>query len=640
MLSGLRNVTRGWFAAILLGALALAMVVFLIPQDILNVGPADKVASGNGVAVTPAEYRRAYDRTLEEISRQNGGRSLTPDEARAQGVDVGVLQRLVTQKALERLADNMGFHAPDTMVAKQIREQQAFHSQLTKKFDRATYERLLGQNGMTPEQFEGELRSDLKRTQLALPFAVGGHAPKSFAKLIYTYETEQRTVNAAVVSSNVVAKAPNPTEADLQAFYKENQTRFATPEYRQVTLAIARPELFLAKIQVPEEKIRQTFDFRKGSLGGAETRSFVQISAASRETAAEAARRMAAGEEPKKVADALKVQLLPFDNVTRQQVLDPALADAVFSLKEGQTTGAVQGKLAWAAARVTKVTAVAGPTYESMRETLHAELAREEAETALHDAVQKFEDEVAGGKSMEDAARTSGLLVVPVARISAEGHDGGGAPIQGIADNQELLKAINATAVSERTEFTAIPESGGYVMARIDAIIPAGVRAFAEVRPMLTVGWQAQKTGEAIRKAADAFIADVKAGKSFADAARARKIPVALAGQTFSRQSIGQTPLAPLGAAIFAAREGEPLAGPDAGGQAIMLAQVTKIDRPTEAANPALFEQATRAAANMLDQDMLAAIQQGAVQDAKVKTNDKLRLQTIGVSDDQANDIP
>jgi peptidyl-prolyl cis-trans isomerase D len=640
MLTGLRKVTRGWIAGVLLGLLVLAFAIWGVPNDVLNFNAPNQVASGDGVKVTAGDYKREYDSALEDYSRQSGGRALTPDEARAQGVDTIVLQRLVTQAALERLAGKMGFHASDAMVAKQIRNEQAFRSQITKKFDRTTYEQLLAQNGMTPEIFEARLRSDLRRTQLAMPLSVGGYAPKSFAKLIYTYETEQRTIAAAAIPPNVVGKPPTPTEADLQAFYKENQARFGTPEYRAVTLVIARPDLFLPKIEVPEEKIKETYEFRKGGLGGGEKRSFVQISAPTQEAAGEAARRMAAGENPQTVAASLKLQMVPFENLVKAQVLDPALADAVFALKEGQTTGAVQGKLAWAAARVTKVVASDAPTYESMRETLRTEIAREEAENALNDALQKFDDERSGGKSLEDAAKAHNLLAVPVAKIDAQGRDGGGAPIQGIADNPELLKSINATVVNESGDFLPIPNGEGYVLARVDSVIPAGVRAFAEVRPLLGVGWQAQKTAAAIRKLADDFLADVKAGKPFVDTARARKLVLITDGQTVSRQAIGQTPLAPLGGAIFSATEGEAVAGPDARGQAILVAQVRKIDRPDPATNAALFTQAQQAAANFVDTDILNAVQQSAVRDAKVKTNEQLRLQALGFTPPENSEAP
>ncbi|MEJ0024368.1 MAG: SurA N-terminal domain-containing protein [Alphaproteobacteria bacterium] len=636
----MRKVTRGWIAGILLGALVVAFAIWGIPHDVLNFGSPNAVASGDGVKVTAAEYKREYDAALEDYTRQSGGKALTPDEARAQGVDKIVLERVVTQAALERLAEKMGFHASDAMVAKQIRSEQAFRSQLTKKFDRTTYERLLQQNGMTPEIFETRLRSDLRRTQLAMPLSVGGYAPKSFAKLIYTYETEQRTIAAAGIPPTIIGKPPTPSEADLQTFYKENQARFGTPEYRAVTLVVARPELFAARVEVPEEKIKETYEFRKGGLGGGEKRSFVQISAPSKEAATEAARRLAAGEDPQKVAAALKLQVVPFENVAKTQVVDPALADAVFSLKEGQTTGAVQGKLAWAAARVTKIVAGDAPTYESMHDSLRAELAHEEAENALNDAVQKFDDERSGGKSMEDAARANNLLAVPYAKVDAQGRDAGGAPIQGIADNPDLLKTINATAVNESSDFMPIPNGGGFVLARVDAVIPAGVRTFAEVRPMLALGWQAQKTAEALRKASDAFLADMKAGKPFADTVRARHFVLITDSQTVTRQSIGSSPLASLGGAIFAANEGETVAGPDARGQAMIVVQVKKIDRPDPATNAALFAQAQKAAANFVDTDLLTAVQQSAVRAAKVKTNEPLRLQALGFTEPENNETP
>ncbi len=631
MLTGIRKVTRGWVSGVLIGLLILAFGIWGI-NDVFNSTAGDAVASGRGVKISATDYRTAFDQSLEEYRQQSGGRSISPQDARAQGVDTAVLQRLVTQSALERLAERMGFHASDAMIAKQIRSVPAFQSQLTKQFDRATYEQVLASNQLTPAMYESELRSGLRRQQLAIPVAAGAFAPKSFASLIFAFETEQRTITVAGVPPSAAGKPPAPSEAELQAFYKTNQTQFATPEYRKLMLAIARPEQFLAKIEIPEEKVKELYEFRKASLGGAEKRSFVQISAPNQETASEAARRMAAGEDAAKVAASLKLQTIPFNDVTKAQVLDPALADAVFALKEGQTTGAVNGKLAWAAAKVTKITAGQAPAYEALRGDLRTELARDEAENALNDAVQKFEDERAGGKSLEDAAKDAGLIVVPYAKVDAQGRDGGGAAIQGLADNADLMKAIAATAVNESTDFTPIPNNGGYALARVDEVIAAGVRPYDEVKPMLTVGWQTQKTAEAIKKIADDFTSDVKAGKSFTDAARARRMVMLAANQSFSRQTIGTTPIAALGASIFAAKQGEVVSGADQRG-AMLVAQVTKIDRPKPDANSELFAQARQAAGGAVNNDLLTALQQSAVQEANVKTNEKLRLQALGLEE-------
>jgi peptidyl-prolyl cis-trans isomerase D len=450
-------------------------------------------------------------------------------------------------------------------------------------------------------------------------------------------ETEQRAVSAAVAPASLAGQPPTPTEADLQTFYKANQSRFATPEYRALTLAIANPAIFAAKVEVPEEDIKKQYEYEKPKLAGGETRTFIAISAPDQTAANEAARRLAAGEEPTKVAAALKLQAIPFNAVRKDQVPDPALAEAVFGLKEGQTSGAIKGKLAWGAAKVVKIEGGAAPSYESMREQLRTQLAHDAAANALNDAIDKFEEARSGGKSFEEAAQSVGLLIVKHEKADAQGRDPGGAPIQGIADNQNLLKAIAATNASETTEFTATPDNG-YVMARVDDIIPAGTRPFEEVKPALTLQWQSQKIGEQMRKVVDDFIAQVKAGKPFADTARAKKMQVVVTGAAFTRQSIAQSPVAPAAGAIFDAAKGDVVSAP--AGNAIMVAQITDVIRPPPESNPAMFEQARQMASQFLAQDLIAGVQQKAVVDAKVKFNDKLRMQALGLGEtsEGAND--
>jgi peptidyl-prolyl cis-trans isomerase D len=630
MLSGIRNATRGWIAGGLLTLIAAAFVFWGIPQDILNFAAPNAVASGQGVTVDAQEYRQSFDRMMDRAREQAGGQSVSTQDAVDQGLDVAVLQQLVSQKALDKLADKMGIAASNAALAGELRGTQAFHSQITNQFDKDTYLRVLGQNNLTPAMYEDSLRGDLRRQQLAEAVATNQYTPKSYAKLIFTVETEQRAVSAALAPASLGGAPPTPTEADLTAFYNANKARYATPEYRALTLAIADPTIFAAKVEVPEDDIKKQYEYEKPKLAGGETRTFVQLSAPDQAVANEAARRLAAGEDPAKLAAALKVQAIPFNAVRKDQVPDAALAEAVFGLKEGQTTGAIKGKLAWAVAKVSKIEGGAAPSYESMRDQLRAQLAKDAAANALNDALDKFEEERSAGKSFEEAAQATGLSVIKHARVDAQGRDQGGAPIQGVADNANLLKAVAATSANETTEFTATADAG-YVMARIDDVIPAGTRPFAEIKPALTLQWQSQKVGEQMRKVVDGFTAQVKAGKPFAEAARASKMQVVVSGTPFTRQAIGQTPLGPAAGQIFDAAKGDVVSAP--AGNAILVAQVTDIIRPAPESQPALFEQARQLASQFLSQDLISSVQQRAVVEAKVKFNDKLRMQALGLGD-------
>lgn len=636
MLVGIRNATRGWIAGGLLTLIAAAFVVWGIPNDILNFSASNAVASGQGVTVESQEYREAFDRTMERARQQGGGRALSTQDAVDNGLDMAVLQQLIAQKALDKVANEMGLAASNAALASDLRGTPAFHNQITNQFDKDTYLRVLSQNSLTPAMYEDSLRGDLRRQQLAAVVGATQYTPKSYGKLIFTVETEQRVVTAALAPVSLAGKPPTPTDAELQTYYQANQSRFATPEYRGLTLAIANPVVFAAKVDVPEDDIKKQYEYEKPKLAGGETRSFVAISAPDQAAATEAARRVGAGEDPAKVAAALKLQSIVFNGVRKDQVPDTVLADTVFGLKEGQTSGAIKGTLAWGAAKLTKIEAGVAPSYESMRAQLRAQLARDVASTALNDALDKFEEERSAGKSFEEAAQGAGLLVVKHERSDAQGRDPGGAPIQGLADNANLMKAIAVTSSSETTEFTATPDNG-YVMARVDDIIPAGTRPLAEVKQALALQWQSEKIADMMQKIVDDVAAQVKAGKPFLETARAKKLQVLVTNASFTRQAISQSPVGPAGSEIFAATKGDVFT--KAGGEGYLVAQVNDVVRPAPESNPAMFEQARQMASQFLTQDLTAGVQQKAVADAKVKLNDKMRMQALGLGETEEGAI-
>jgi len=70
------------------------------------------------------------------------------------------------------------------------------------------------------------------------------------------------------------------------------------------------------------------------------------------------------------------------------------------------------------------VTEIAGsafaPSLESLHDSLKAELAKQAAADLMNDAVNKFDQESLGRKSLEDAAKNAGLDVTQVTRVNAQ----------------------------------------------------------------------------------------------------------------------------------------------------------------------------------------------------------------------------
>lgn len=619
MLSEMRKVTRGWLGGGLLLLIAGSFAVFGINSNqIQAIGAADQLARGRGVTVSERDLQNEFDQDLERAQQQNP--ELTRAIALEQGRPRQLLQQMINERSIDALAKRLGLTTSDGEIARTIRGQQEFKNPISGAFDSELYARLLAENRLTTAQYEARLRTDLTRAQIASAAVAGAMAPNAFAKVFFDLQTEQRIVTVVEINPSLVKPPLPPNAEQLQAFYKENAARFIDPERRSLTLVFARTSDFLAKVSVDEAKIGELFEFRKPSLTSPEKRSYVQISAKTKEAAQEAARRLAAGESADAAAAAVGGQALTVTDVTREQAPDAAVAEAAFQRGIGETTAAIQGKLAWASARITGITPGVSPSLEAMRESLRTELAKEEAESLVSSAVQAFEEARNGGESLEIAAQQNGLFITKVEKIAADGRSFDGA--EPLVKENALLKTAFATAEGEFTDFDTV--EGGYALARVDAVHPSAPIPLEQIRAQLVLAWQAKQVSDAMTALAAKLQADVAAGKDFAKAASAIGAPIVAKSQPVTRSQLAQGPAAGLGNAIFAGLEGVVVQAALGQGQALALAQIESIIKQDPSAAPELLAQAKQAANQQLLQDSLYALQTEAARAADVKINETL----------------
>lgn len=633
MLTEMRKVTRGWVAMGIIGLLALAFAIWGI-NDVFKPIRSNDVANGRGFTVPGQEFQIAFDNELKNIQAE-AQRVVTKQEAVAANFHMQVVDRLVSQRVFDQLARRVGVNSSDAMVAERIQSNPAFRSQVTGAFDSRTYQSLLAQNGVSRSLYESDLRQGMTRAQLAQALVAGVRPPSSFGRMIMAYETERRTVTLTAITPDRAPAPPAPTDADLDTFYKAQSAAFALPEYRAFTLIEADPADFESRVEVPEEKIRELFEFRKAQITTPERRSFVVVSGGDQSKAQEAARRLAAGDPANAIAADLGMQAISFVQKTRADAPDPRIGAAVFAAQNGQTTPPIQG-ITWSAARVSEIVPGVTPTFEQARPQLVAELARDEAQTLMNEAVEQFEDARGGGADIEAAAAQVGLRVTKAPLVDARGLDVNGAPSPAVLDQPDLLKAVFAATEGDPTDWLPQAE-GASIMIRIDTLRPSGPPPLAQVRERVADAWRMEKIAAGMTAIASELAARVKGGAPFAEAARARGLP-GVSVQTLDRRTAQQAPSPRLAAAIFGARVGEVVTG--AGGprgQVLFVAHVDKIERDDPAADPAGVETRRRDIEGPLGNDVIATVQNAARADAKVRLNQPLIDSIVGKTDPNAD---
>ncbi len=514
MLDALRSKASSW---VLKGFLLLLVVSFAIwgIGDILR-------APRTGGAVARVGEReigaRALERAFEEELRrfvQETGQAVGRDHPLAAVLLQRALERLVTVELLLAWADDLGIGVSDAEVRARIQAEPAFQSD--GRYDPERLKLVLRTLGLDERSFVAQVRADIVRERLVRALVRPVGTSSTLARLLWDYRNEARRAEVLRIPAEAV-RLEDPDEATLRKFWEENRERFLRPEYRTVTIALLTIEDILDEIAVSEEALRAAYEERRQEFTEPERRRVVQLLARDRETAEEARRRLEAGDDPEAVAEALAdrgVRLVDLGTVTRD-ALPPVLAEPIFAAAAGELVGPVESPLGFHLVRVVEVIPARTASFAEKREALEKELRAREAAEQLPRLATAFDDELAAGTGLEEAAEKFGLrLYTLTLDRSGRTPDGGRPPVE---LPPEVLEKIFAAAEGEAP---IVEEADGiYFAFRVDRIESQRPMTFEEARPRLEAAWRIERRREAAEELAKALIARAREGESLVDLAR------------------------------------------------------------------------------------------------------------------------
>ena len=588
MLLQFRKFSRGAIAAVILGLVGLAMVLFL-PSGQFGSITATEIAKVGDYTVTPQQLSRELQRDLR-IRREQQGQNITQQEAIDAGLHNQILEGLITRLAFQAYADKIGVSASDRQVADAIREIPQVLNPVTGQFDQMAYQNFLRQIEYSQAEFERVARGDMTQQMLLEALVAGIRSPSSYGKLMLAYQSETRVVSIAELPASAAGDIPQPTDEQIQAFYQESREALRVPEFRGLTFVIARVDDFVSRVDVPAEDLEREVEARRATVAAPERRTYVRLTAQNEQQANEIAQRLGRGETPAAIASALGVLMQRGENQTRSEVTDEAVAAAVFEMSAGAPARVVRGRLApFVVVRVESIQAAPPVDVAALRTQIRDALAREEAAELLNTAIGAFEDAHSGGANVADAARQQGLTVLTVPPVTAQGRTQQGEPIEALATLTEPMRAAFEIPEGEVSDF--LPIEGGDVIVSVDRIIPESVRPLAEVRDALAASWVNRERQRRLQEIGRTVVASINGGAPLAEAARANRMNIVVRSQTLNRQTASQIPARALAAQIFQGRVGEAASDLRVDGAALLVAVVEQINRTDPAEAPQLVEQ-------------------------------------------------
>ena len=165
MLESLRTAAQTWVVKGLLVILVLSFMVWG-GSSLTMTSQSDAVVVVGDVKVKAPEFRLAYETMLAQASRQLGTR-LTPQQARAFGIEQRVYSQVVAGAALDQLADDMNLGLSQDRLAKLIADDPAFHS-VNGQFDRLTFSSVLRNAGLREQDYINSQSQTAIRSQIVV----------------------------------------------------------------------------------------------------------------------------------------------------------------------------------------------------------------------------------------------------------------------------------------------------------------------------------------------------------------------------------------------------------------------------------------------------------------------------------------
>lgn len=562
-----------------------------------------KVARVDGKSITQTEWDAAHRQEIDRLRASNPNLDLRMLDTPA--MKYATLERLVRDRVLAAAATNEHLVATDARLAAELQNDATIAAMRKPdgSLDMEQYRTLLARQGLTPESFEASVRADLSARQVLGGVVTSGLASQAQSDLALGAFLEQREVQIARFSPADFAGKVNPTDADLEGYYKANQAQYQAPESANVEYVVLDLESVKKSVAVSEQDLKTYYDQNAAAFGSKEERraSHILINAQRGAPAADREKAKAKAEEllaeirktPGSFAEVAK--RASQDDMSapnggdlgffqRDRGIDPTISKTTYELaKKGDISEVVESEFGYHIIELTDVKPAVVPPFETLRPKLEDQLRTEQGQRQFSEMAENFTNGVfEQPESLQPVADKLKLTVQTVSNVARVPAPGATGPLA----SAKLLSALFSSESLSKKRNTEAVEIGPNQLAaaRITQYTPAHAKPFAEVKDQVRASFIKARGAELARKEGEARLAAWRAKPDSATA-----LPAAV---VLSRENPHDQPSQLLESVLRADASKPPVfVGVDLGLEGYAVVRVNKIvPRPASSGDTAAQE--------------------------------------------------
>ncbi|MES2729622.1 MAG: peptidyl-prolyl cis-trans isomerase [Pseudomonadota bacterium] len=521
----LQSMRKGAFSKVfmgllLLGGVGLAVMDWQGAYTGGNLGGTDVARIGDN-RVTMQDFDRTVRQNLQTAK-------IDPQQAYASGLVSHILNQLMTGQMLALGAHEAGITIGEQQLAGQLREMLKPITQ-SGASTRDALNTLVRASGSSEKALFAEIKQREASRLLADPLGgVTAFVPESMALDMARISQETRRVNILVLPHTSITTVKAPSEEQLTTYYETIKNKYQIPEKREAQLVILDASAMRDRLNIPEADIAAFYADNQSSFAVESKRMIAQIVTPDKAALDKAQASIKAGNTLEQAAAAAGISNAYQAPAAYSETALPAeLATPAFAAKAGEILPPVQSPLGWHILEVTDIVSEGHKPLADVRTQIVQQLSEDRMATQLSDTANTLDDALAGGATLAEALKGLPAQITPISSVTRQSVSSVGA-LKTLPTTDQAQVADALFTLEEGETAPLFPLSDGrYATIRIEKVTPAVVPALSEKRDDVAVEWQKSQRQLVNLTQAQQMLTDLKTKKaSLADLAKTRGVSI------------------------------------------------------------------------------------------------------------------
>ncbi|MDN4038592.1 SurA N-terminal domain-containing protein [Massilia sp. YIM B02443] len=485
------------------------------------------VATVDGKKITQQEWEEAQRRQIDQ-ARQMMGPQFDQKMFETAEAKQTILNNLVGERAIDAELNRAQLTVGDQALAKYISNIQIFRKP-DGSFDKEAYQAWLASQGMTGPMFDQRLRRDMAVQHLAGSIQATAFAPRTVTTRLSNINDQQREVQELQFPIATYLPQVKVTDEMVKAYYDKNAQMFQIPEQVKAEYVVFDSSTVEGQVQVSDAEVLDYYNKNLKAYTTPEQRtaSHILINLA---RDAKPTDQAAAKAKAEAVLAQVRANPANFAEIAKRESQDPGSAqaggdlgvvekglfvkpveDAIYGLKEGETSGLVQSEFGYHVIKVTKIVPSTQKSLDAAKEQIAADLKKQKMSAKYSELANVFGETVYDqSDSLKPVADKLKLQIQTADNLTRTPNPAlGEAPF----NNAKFLAALFSNdAIKNKRNTEAVEVAPTVLVAgRVVEFRPASKRALADVEAAIRQRVTLEEAARLARQAGEAKLNAVKA---------------------------------------------------------------------------------------------------------------------------------